>query len=794
MESSMEHDMKVTFLSAHAPLTKTYQLEDGRYDATPYPLTSEFTSHERNISSLEELYAYIIEHSAKGHCLLKGNLMRPIRSESRAGLMQPEMTGYIVLDFDGLRLPGTLDEMLAELGLGDVDYILQYSASHGIRPDLRAHVFMLLATPHMPERLKQWLKWLNMTSPTLSTQLELTKTAMAIHWPLDITVCQNDKLIYIAPPICANFADPVASRISFVKRAHRAATVPPIPHSVDEDARERVGQLRAAAGLPSHKLEVKYIAKYNAEILNKPDRASVTGVKVSRDFVYLNLNGGDSFGYFHPTGSPDVLYNFKGEPNYLLRELCPEYHQEAVRRSKGVARIAHRPAEESNTVQRFIINDAEKGSYFKVEIDPVKGATLLPAPTLRHIADWCVTYKLPVPDVIEDWRVVFDPSMLSFIDAERRLINRYRPTEYQREGLRAEGSCEGLGALPTVYRHLLFHVCGSCSETAERLLNWIAYIWQTGLKPKTAWVLHGTYGTGKGRLQKVLRALFGEQFVGINADAVNDTFNEHILRAQILWIDEVTTESLGLAKATPKLRLWISEDSVPVRGMRIAWREEPSFMGVIAAGNERNIIELMTGDRRWNVAPRQEARIKDMPWAAGRYLDEDGPLYDPANLLELAKVLGTYQVDVSAVRTPLVNEARDAMMRVTQTLPDDIVQALAGGDVEFLLQHISPSDQVPTVDAAEYQRIVDRIMTSGGAAVPLRNVDLMHIFRYIAGWHQQPGKFVKAVSKYGLDLSGKRIRHAGKVMPGAYFDFKITDQAVQLWEGFKSAPPLKAVK
>jgi len=54
----------------------------------------------------------------------------------------------------------------------------------------------------------------------------------------------------------------------------------------------------------------------------------ITEMKVERGFVYFNLNGGDSWAYYHPENNPDYILNFKGEPAYLTKELLPDYWQQ----------------------------------------------------------------------------------------------------------------------------------------------------------------------------------------------------------------------------------------------------------------------------------------------------------------------------------------------------------------------------------------------------------------------------------------------------------------------------------
>lgn len=145
--------------------------------------------------------------------------------ESRAGSTdRSSTTEWLVLDLDGLpenlgvassggqviSVPLTIDLFLNELGMNDISYIVQWSASYGVENQkLRAHVFVLLDKPYAAQLLKQWLIQKNHEIPLLSTAMTLTKSGNAISWSLDISACQNDKLIYIAPPILKGIKDPL---------------------------------------------------------------------------------------------------------------------------------------------------------------------------------------------------------------------------------------------------------------------------------------------------------------------------------------------------------------------------------------------------------------------------------------------------------------------------------------------------------------------------------------------------------------------------------------------------------
>lgn len=768
--------MKLTFLSTDRPLTKTYVKTPEGIDSTPYPLAYEFTSHIEHVGNLEDFYVQLMVHAEAGHCLLKGELQRDIRSESRAGLMASTQTLFLVLDFDGVDLgEKTIDEVLTEIGFARTDYIIQYSASQGIKEGFNAHIFLMLDKPYNPEELKKWLKWRNLSCAFLRNQLRLTKTGMALHWPLDITVAQNDKLIYIAPPKLSGIDDPVSSRVAMIKRGEPKASLAVPLMDVDEDANRMIEQLRRSLGLPDRSFNVKWDKKLDLHVLQNPEEVSITGVKRNGDFTYVNINGGDSWAYYHLTTHPEILQNFKGEPNYKLQELSPNYYREAKLFLRTQKRAAHQPKELNGKPKCWVINKKDESKYYKVEYIPDKGVILSPAHTIKHLSDWCAIKGIPMPEIIEDWELIFDPTTTQIVDYAEHTINTYIPSVYKKN---AKKTTE---PPPEEYFLLLKHVLGDSDQVVERFVNWLAFIFQTGKKPQTAWLLHGTFGTGKGRLRKIISELFGQQFKITTPEHVQEQFNAYIETAQILWIDEVTTDAWNTHKMNSKLKDWIVGDTVNIRRMRKDSKQVPNFMGIIAAANEFNGVDIEYGDRRWNVALRQEVPLLQMPWATDDVIDDEyGTLYQEENLQTFANYLYSFQVDRSLARTPMVTESKEAVMRATQSLPKDIIQALQHGNVEFFIQFVQPDNGIPNIEASKYKQVVEKIIRGG--KVGLKPADIRDIFAYLAGWDQKPGKFNKALAKNGLDLSGKVARIDGRVQAGIVFEFAPTDKDKETWE------------
>ena len=276
----------------------------------------------------DDLASAVATMAYAGGCLLKGELDRDLNNESRAGHTSPHRkTQWICLDLDGVTAWNSVDEFLRAIGCAGVNYILQWSNSAGLAPGLRCHVFMKLKDEISPERLKRWLMHLNLGTPALRAEIQLNKIGTALKWPLDVTTCQNDKLLFVAPPLLGpGIADPFAGRVRILvcKRGTAALDFQfgvPSEKLVEKQTRELISELRAAQGLPP----LSVARDSGEERVVAPEAARVTGCRRVRDFVYFNLNGGDSWAYYHPVSSPQWIRNFKGEPKVLTSEVLPEY-------------------------------------------------------------------------------------------------------------------------------------------------------------------------------------------------------------------------------------------------------------------------------------------------------------------------------------------------------------------------------------------------------------------------------------------------------------------------------------
>lgn len=680
--------MKIHFLQANVALTKAYKKTPQGIEKTSYPHMFEVTSHDSDIKTLTGLATELRTHAKLGHCLLKGELMRPLNKESRAGTTDRNgNTQWICLDLDGLPtslvtptgvIKYGIEELLKDLGLGDVSYVLQWSASHGISDtNIRAHVMIFLDRPVSVALIKQWLIQLNHTTQILRENTHLTKTACSLSWVLDITACQNDKLIYIAPPLLTGITDPLGKtpRITTVMKKKQFFTFPQTVNSIatNRDLTDtRILELRTAANMPKRKMQYKLSGPH--EVLVKPDASIITDMKQERGYVYFNLNGGDSWAYYHPENNPDYIHNFKGEPVYLTKELLPEYWAQICSTasrtdSNGLTYLAF-CERKTSTYWRGTYNE----SIDELELYPAKTETIL-----RHFAG---QYGIPLADDIPEWDMSFNPHDSVRVDFNARTINTFQLTKYMKN--MKVGKKPPL-CPPTILK-VMHHALGSNAEVTTHFVNWVAFILQYRTMTRTSWVWHGTQGTGKGILMnQILRPIFGQsQTVVKRLEEFNEQYNAYMQNCFLVFVDEFQIKALNNERgAMSKIKNFITEPRVPMRAMYQGAFEADNRTNWIFASNEADSMTVPANDRRTNVAQFQPEALQITQPEIDRIQDELQQFHD---------YLIHYPVDVDAAHTPLQTSDRDILISISETSLDSTAKAFLDGNMGFFM------DQLPTSD------------------------------------------------------------------------------------------------
>lgn len=747
--------MDLSFLFADEPLTKTIgKQEGGQFKIDPYPHVGRFTSHTQKAQSMADFARHLKTFAKDGHCLLKGKLDAKLTRESRAGHTNGnDATDWVCLDVDGANVD-TIDEFLDIVGLKNLDCVVQYSASHGFTKGLRAHIFAKLSKPASPAELKIWLKHLNLETE-LSKDIRASSTYAALRWPLDVTTCQNDKLLYIAPPILKDkIKDPLKERILYRRGKLTEITLPQLNFAaIEEKTSKRLNALRKAAGLRSHNRPT--IIFKGTEVLPYPGKSKVTSIKQARGFTYLNLNGGNSWGYYHPDDDKDIIFNFKGEPNYRTADLLPEYYLDAKAKANPIAEQPAEPGVEKPKRDKYYLAflDRSTDQYHKgVWNETTNELHLTRTSSKDKLNDFLVDVGETPLDNVPEWDYVFDP-LAPLVDPVARIANKYRGTRYT-----LTPKVEPAPKCPPGIHMLVKHVMAGDEEAVERFLNWLAVIWQYKCMTQTIWLLQGTFGTGKGMVvEHIISPLIGRDYVHqLPLLALARPYNGFMEEALIVFFDESRVENtIDYRRAIEQLKTLSVTGQITVEKKYANSHQARNFANFIISSNYTDSIHVPPGDRRINVGPYQLQKLEDV-CNTGELLTQI-----TKELPAFATYLASRDADKDLARRPLMNKARETAIDMSLNTIERVSKALIDGDLVHLVGESSGPSPTPSSDvsrtmiASLYHQLMERAceLCIKGEKHKLTRGDLRVIYEQHCGdTPKGEAKFSRMLGHKGIDV------------------------------------------
>jgi hypothetical protein len=691
--------MRLTFLEAEVPLTKSYEKkQDGSYLGGSYPGVRNFTSHVEEVEDCKTFAKVLKQASSSGKCLLTNSLTKKIKNESRAKLSdQDELREWIVLDVDGIdgvTTPEAFVKQVLPSPFHDVSYIIQHSPSSGIKSGVRCHIFFLLEDAVDVKSVSAWLKYSNLATQQLSDQITLSSNALALSLKLDWVANNNGRIIYITPPECIGFDDPVTERFELVEKKHDRLS---FNFAAIGEAqmrtkyRAKLDELRKAAGLAVHKVKDIYEYRNGKEYVADKvvECARITGAIPDNDrFMRCNLNGGDSFAYYYHRDCPTYLYNFKGEPAVKIALLDPEYYDNTAKP------FSQKLAEKSE--QSFVFHDKLTDKWW---VGRRKEEEILEQPVTTSSMDKIENYFLfnggLVPDPIPVWERVFDPTLEKQWLPEQKKFNTWRPSKYMKQATHRT-------LIPTTIMKILRHVLGGDAETEKHFINWLAYIYQTRHKSGMAWILHGCPGTGKGLLvHSILAPLFGREYLtSKQLRDLNSRFNGWMEQAIFVNIDEgsLNEGNFETKPVVEALKLWITESHLTIEAKNANSHMTQSFCNFIFTTNDFGGLPIQNEDRRFSVGTRQTVPIEITADEVAGIKDE---------LLQFAGYLSAFEVDHVAAHATLDNDAKRALREAARVAPNEFVDAVEDGNFEYF--HESKDEVIQDLQITDnFRKWIDR--------------------------------------------------------------------------------------
>ena len=465
-------------------------------------------------------------------------------------------------------------------------------------------------------------------------------------------------------------------------------------------------------------------------------------MKEERGFVYFNLNGGDSWAYYHPSESPEFIYNFKGEPTYRTQDLLPQYWAKLTQQAASGA-----PDAKGNIYLAF--REFTSGVYWNGIYDTVNDKLeLYPAKSETQLRHFMKNNKMPLGESIPDWKRVFEPNNPNVIDRQAQTVNIYNPSDFFKDLQPAP-----VASPPPVINKIIDHVLGNDMATLDHFYNWLAVIVQNKTRAGTAWVLQGVQGTGKGLLMhNILTPLFGyENVAAKRMEELESQFTEFMENKFIVFIDEIEAgKSLYHAKVTAKLKNLIVEPMISIRNMYRPAYLAPNFASMIFASNKPSSVEVAPDDRRFNVGVYQENKLQIT-----------GPEIDQIDqeLGEFYAYLMHYPADPDRARTPLISQSRSTLIDISRTAIDTISDALLKGDLQTLWDHLpsqkslTPGNALIQTKSQGYRDLIVDVVSNIGNHDKLTRDELYTIFEYTVGnMPTSPNKLTSTLKHHRLHL------------------------------------------
>jgi hypothetical protein len=307
-------------------------------------------------------------------------------------------------------------------------------------------------------------------------------------------------------------------------------------------------------------------------------------------------------------------------------------------------------------------------------------------------------------------------------------------------------------AFPKISK-VIKHICVD-EPTYQHFIKWLAHIVQFRTKTQTAWIFSGTEGTGKGTLfHQILTPLFGqEQAHLITQDQADEQYNGYLQRNMILYLDEGDVESSKQAdRMLAKFRSIITEPTIPLRQMRANTVQAPNFTNLIIATNKSLPIKLTAGDRRYNVAPRQHAKIN---LSLEEYQGIKEELQAFTAHLKAQKISATDALQV------LHSEARADLLELSKTVADEFFDAIKTGDLDFFAERLQENVPINDMGYIGFAKVIQQWMQLAGQTIPVTIDDLLVVYRYIGGNDTMNAKrFGFLCSRH--ELKSKQVRIKG---------------------------------
>ena len=241
-------------------------------------------------------------------------------------------------------------------------------------------------------------------------------------------------------------------------------------------------------------------------------------------------------------------------------------------------------------------------------------------------------------------------------------------------------------------------------------------------------------------------------------ESIEEQFNLFMRNALFLVVDEfhMGSAKTGTSKIADKLKNWIAEKNISIRAMRSNSVQVESYCNFLFFTNRLDAVKIDTGDRRYNIAPRQDTKLLDA------HPELPDKLYNMDHELRIfAGALSTFKYEERFIHVPIDNRAKEQMRTVGMTVFEEFCKAITDGNLRHFADILDINTGTVTFanEIMTAQRLVKHwIAEANDPYVILPTEHLRTVFHIQT--EQNPRlsqrEFIKRLQRFGLEPTRKR--------------------------------------
>jgi len=252
-------------------------------------------------------------------------------------------------------------------------------------------------------------------------------------------------------------------------------------------------------------------------------------------------------------------------------------------------------------------------------------------------------------------------------------------------------------------------------EQREYFLNWLSYILATNKKTRTAILLRGIPGTGKGVFwEQIISYYYGNFKLVLENDSLKSNFTPKGLdRVMFVLCNEIKGDFRDGNAMYEKLKMYITDDTIRIEEKGVQAYEIKNYFNTILFSNNKTPLQIQGGDRRYSIFSTRARQLRtvaneDFKETEVQFIEKIQSERDNF-LIDLA----SYQYDRVKATTCMETEEKEAIYRASMTKIEILADKVRNLDENYLVNEL--------VEIAEGTENIEELFESARVTLYYKN-------------------------------------------------------------------------